>query len=361
MAGDAAVTTAAATVSPAQHKWDRIYEHRQIGEDAYPGILDDAEHLLPTRGRALDLACGAGAASIFLARRGLEVTAWDISAVAIGKLGYHAARHGLPIRAEVVDIGQTPIPQEGFDVIVVSRYLERSLCARLSQALRPGGLLAYQTFTIEATDVLHMNPAYCLVRGELLGLFHDLRPLLYREDALVGNTSSGLRNEARLVAQKRIPMPGFFAEWVRHSIDGNDPAALSRVIERHRRRLANLDDASAPSSDRIETADAVVVPDGQSPSVRAVVYPKGNFVLPTDMTEPALHRLGRIVEVVEESLQLAGGTTGCRSFIPHPADCRTRRLHVVVDSGLHVVDETTRQMLWHEVGARIRECEGLLA
>ena len=178
---------------------------------------------------------------------------------------------------------------------------------------------------------------------------------------LLPSTSSGIRNEVRPIAQKRIAIPRFFAEWMRHAIDGNDPTALSRVIERHRRRLASLDDASHSFFGRIETADAVVVPDKQSPMVRAVVYPKGHFVLPTDLTEPALQRLGRIVEIVEESLQLAGGAEACRSFIPPPADCRTRCLHVVVDSGLHVVDETTRQMLWHEVGERIRACEGLPA
>jgi hypothetical protein len=38
----------------------------------HPNILDDAAHLLPTRGPAFDRACGTDATSIFLARRGLD-------------------------------------------------------------------------------------------------------------------------------------------------------------------------------------------------------------------------------------------------------------------------------------------------
>src|SRR5882724_1266274 len=51
--------------------------------DAWPQVLVENVHLLPTHGRALDVACGLGAGSIFLARHGLKVVAWDISPVAI--------------------------------------------------------------------------------------------------------------------------------------------------------------------------------------------------------------------------------------------------------------------------------------
>ena len=319
---------------------------RNVGADPHPGILDDVTHLLPVRGRALDVACGTGAASIFLARHGLEVVAWDISPIAIGKLRIFAARHELAIEPEVVDIAQARIPQEAFDVIFVSRYLERSACAGLSRALRPGGLLVYQTFSIEALESApHMNPAYCLVRGELLNLFHDLQPVLYREDALVGDTTRGLRNEARLVAQRRYAAPGFFVDWVRRVTDGDDPAALSRAIERHRRRLAALDDPlgpwmeSAPAARDngrclFEDTDVVVVADGQAPTLRALVHPKGNLVLPTDMPHASVCRLGRVVDVITQAFRQVADARHCRSWIPHPDDCSTRRLHVVVDSDL---------------------------
>jgi SAM-dependent methyltransferase len=188
-----------------QRKWDGIYESRDVEHDSHPAILDEAEHLLPARGRAFDLACGAGGGSVFLARRGLEVRAWDLSGVAVRKLQDFAAREGLSISAHAVDVTATPLPESAFDVVLVSRFLERGLCADLARSLRPGGVLLYQTFGIEAAaGEKRMNPAYCLQRGELLRLFAGLQPLMYREEGLAGDCTRGLRGEVRLVAQRAI-------------------------------------------------------------------------------------------------------------------------------------------------------------
>src|SRR4030095_9487273 len=148
------------------------------------------------------------AAAIHLVRHGLEVVAWDVSPVAVGKLRAFAQEHGLPIVAQVVDVTEVPIEACSFDVIHVNRFLDRRVCSALSHALRDEGMLFYQTFTIEAPDTApHMNPDYCLMRGELLGLFHELQPVVYREDALLGDTARGLRHEELLVAQQRRPVP----------------------------------------------------------------------------------------------------------------------------------------------------------
>jgi len=45
--------------------------------------LTQNQHLLPSQGTALDLACGQGGNSQLLAKAGLDVLAWDSSAVAI--------------------------------------------------------------------------------------------------------------------------------------------------------------------------------------------------------------------------------------------------------------------------------------
>ena len=189
-------------------KWDRTYAEKEIAADRPPRILEECAHQLPRHGKALDMACGLGAGAIFLARRGLYVTAWDISPVAIEKVTHYARGHDLPLTAEVVDLAQAQIPTQTFDVIHVTRFLLRDRCSDLVRALRPGGLLCYQSFSIEALNATpHKNPAYCLLRGELLALFHELRPVYYREDVDLGATSPELQNEVLLVAQKRSPLP----------------------------------------------------------------------------------------------------------------------------------------------------------
>lgn len=83
----------------------------------------------------------------FLARCGLSTQAWDQAAKAINLLDTWRQLQGLPnLHPRVVDIEHTPLPVEQFDVIVVSRYLQRALFKPIANALKPGGVLYYQTF-----------------------------------------------------------------------------------------------------------------------------------------------------------------------------------------------------------------------
>jgi tellurite methyltransferase len=188
-------------VSRDADKWDVRY--RDTAETPPARVLMENVHLLPSRGRALDLACGLGANALVLAAHGLETLAWDSSAVAIEKLRSLARARGVLIQAAVRDVVRQPPEPRNFDVIVVSHFLDRNLTAHLIAALRPRGLLYYQTFTrTRIADSGPHNPAYLLEDGELLAIFASLQPLVYREEGRVGNTRSGFRGQAMLVACK---------------------------------------------------------------------------------------------------------------------------------------------------------------
>lgn len=186
-------------------KWDRIYS--QPGHEACSPaqVLVDNAFLLPEAGEALDLACGLGANAIFLAQRGLAVTALDISSVAIEKLTAHAALQGLNINAYQQKIDCHSLAESKFDVIVVSRFLDRALSDAIIGALNPAGLLFYQTYTREKAG-RHgpNNPDYLLAENELLDLFSPLRVVFYRDNGLIGNKNLGLRGEAQFIGQKHI-------------------------------------------------------------------------------------------------------------------------------------------------------------
>jgi SAM-dependent methyltransferase len=184
-------------------KWDARYSEGDAADTRPCAVLERFQHLLPSAGSALDLACGLGGNALLLAARGLETLAWDRSPVAIAKLGRHAAERGLPLRAEVRDVQMQPPAPGSFDVIVVSYFLERDLAPALQDALRPGGLLFYQTWTREAVDDRGPgNPVFRLGPNELLSLFSRLRVITYREEGLFGDPAQGLRNEAWLVAAR---------------------------------------------------------------------------------------------------------------------------------------------------------------
>lgn len=192
--------------SSQREKWDARYrEAQEIGQATR--VLRENLHLLPRSGRALDLACGLGANALLLAAQGLEAHAWDLSEAAVARVREQARAMRLPVRAEVRDVVAQPPTPSSFDVIVVSRFLDRSLTAHLIEALRPGGLLFYQTYTLARIDDSGPgNPEYRLKNNELLALFAPLRILVYQEEGLVGDLGRGFRNEAMLVAQKREAM-----------------------------------------------------------------------------------------------------------------------------------------------------------
>jgi SAM-dependent methyltransferase len=173
-----------------------------IGEA--PRVLQENLHLLPCGGDALDLACGRGAGALLLARQGLQVEAWDISEVAIERLLGEARDQGLSnLHVQVRDVIQRPPEPARFDLILVSFFLERALAPRLSDALRPGGLLFYQTFArVAVSSCGPSNPAFRLEDNELLRLFPDLKVRFYREEGLLGDLDAGCRDIAMLVAQK---------------------------------------------------------------------------------------------------------------------------------------------------------------
>ena len=189
-------------MSERQSRWDRRHaEAEGIGEPAL--ILGRYGHLLPREGDALDLACGRGASALFLARRGLATSAWDLSPVAIERLRGAAASAGLAIDAQVRDLVARPPRPGSFDVILVSHFLERGLAGPLMAALRPGGLLFYQTFTRERVgDAGPANPDYRLAPNELLRLFAPLRLRAYQEEGRLGDLGQGVRDLALYVGER---------------------------------------------------------------------------------------------------------------------------------------------------------------
>jgi tellurite methyltransferase len=186
-----------------REKWDRIYSLDEPGKQAPAPVLAENAFLLPTAGTALDLASGLGANAIFLAEHGLTVTALDISSTAIEKLSAYACNRRLAIEARQEAVTPASLPSSAYDAIVISRFLDRSLNDAIIDALKPGGLLFYQTFTrLKVAAEGPNNPAYLLETNELLDLFSPLRTVFYRENAAIGDIRLGLRNEAQFVGQK---------------------------------------------------------------------------------------------------------------------------------------------------------------
>ncbi|MGW0521812.1 class I SAM-dependent methyltransferase [Crossiella sp. NPDC003009] len=128
--------------------WDDLYAARPAADDPRPNstLVDLTTDLPP--GLALDLGCGSGGDSLWLARRGWQVTAVDISAVATQRLAARAQSLGLGehLHAQSHDLRES-FPSGRFDLIS-AHYLHTpfdldraSVLRTAAHALRPGGRL----------------------------------------------------------------------------------------------------------------------------------------------------------------------------------------------------------------------------
>lgn len=184
-------------------KWDTIYSQK-MDKPTAAHVLIENQHLLPSNGKALDLACGQGGNALFLHESGLDVLAWDSSTVAIQQLNERARSDAVSIDAQVRDVITLPPEANSLDVLVVSFFLDRQLCPRLIDALKPRGLLFYQTYCQDkVTEQGPRNCDFLLADNELLDLFSTMKVRVYREESLLGDHQQGWRNQALLVAEKR--------------------------------------------------------------------------------------------------------------------------------------------------------------
>lgn len=172
--------------------------------DAPASWLERHDPLLPSAGHALDVACGRGRNALWLATRGLSVEAIDRDADAVAALNTIARDLHLPVAARVVDLesGRPEIRASAYDLIVVTHYLHRPLFPALVEALRPDGLLIYETFTrAQAARGRPSNPSFLLEPGELARLVAPLTILDQREGVF------DERDVASVVAKKTTIRP----------------------------------------------------------------------------------------------------------------------------------------------------------
>jgi tellurite methyltransferase len=200
------VTPGGALTDP-RGRWNERHRARLDSEGApegpaewlamHAGLLENVNP-----GRALDVACGTGRNAVFLARRGFDVDAVDVSDVAVEHVWRTARQQGLSIEAVQMDLRRDlALPRPPYDVIVCTYFLERPLFAAMAAMVASGGLLFVETFTsAQANEAYGPSEPQLLLRpGELAGAFAGLELVKQREATL---TDGWVRHVAGIVARK---------------------------------------------------------------------------------------------------------------------------------------------------------------
>ena len=155
-----------------KERWDEKHAQNLMPQEPIKLIKEYAH--LATGKNALDIACGNGRHSRYLASLGFEVDALDISSVAIEQLQDEAHIH-----AQEVDFDTYTLEKDKYDLIVCTYFLERKLFPQMIEALNPLGIILMETFLHDAdNERTPSNPAFRLNEGELEAFFdHEMEIL----------------------------------------------------------------------------------------------------------------------------------------------------------------------------------------
>lgn len=164
-------------------EWNERYRtgeraREDIDAEPTPLLMRLADELDP--GNALDLACGAGRNTLYLAERGWKLTAVDGSEAAIEILRSRAAGRQLAINTVIADLESQAfsIQPGAWDLIAVCYYLQRNLFPAVRAGVRPGGTIiaiAHMSEEGEAPSPKRAPP------GELASYFAGWEILHVRE------------------------------------------------------------------------------------------------------------------------------------------------------------------------------------
>jgi tellurite methyltransferase len=186
----------------AKNKWNQKYKDRLLSKKPpAPNrrLLDLSAYL--NGSSAIDFASGLGANSIYLAELGYDVTAIDISDVAIDYLKEQASSRNVRISAKLADLTKesTDLTNTQYDLAVMTYFLDRSLFPCLKQTIKPDGYLFFETYyENESTKNQHISSQYKLESNELLKEFRDWKILFFEENEQEGRQTIFCQNPAEL-------------------------------------------------------------------------------------------------------------------------------------------------------------------
>jgi tellurite methyltransferase len=173
-------------------QWDARYGSVDAPAAAPPAWLAELGALMPRTGRALDLASGSGRVALWVAERGLDVLAIDISAVGLARISHPR----VAVRQQDLEL-DAQLPAAAFALVTLFNYRQPSLAAAVHAALEPGGIFVAELATVSNLE-RHAHPSrrWLAELGELEAFASGLELIRYDEDWHAD------RHTARLVARR---------------------------------------------------------------------------------------------------------------------------------------------------------------
>lgn len=208
------MSTPPAFVDAAQ-TWNRRYDSADFLFGKQPNEwLREQAHALPPAGRVLCVADGEGRNSVWLARQGFQVDAFDVADRAVDKARAFAQSEGVSVNFAVADCDGFVWPQAAYDGVaaIFVQFADPPMRARLFErivsSLKPGGVLILQGYTPKQLEYRTGGPpilSHLYTRDLLVSAFADLSIIELREyeaEVREGQGHRGLSALVGLVARR---------------------------------------------------------------------------------------------------------------------------------------------------------------
>jgi SAM-dependent methyltransferase len=160
-------------VSLAEHpdriRWNGKYGRGYVASFVPHPLAAEALAMGLPDGPVADLACGASGSALLAAGGGRKVTAVDISEIALRLLDGEARRRGLSdlITVRHADLGRLHLPPRHYALVLCAGFWDSGVFAAAAESVAPGGLLAWEAFTVEALRArAGLCADWCLAPGE---------------------------------------------------------------------------------------------------------------------------------------------------------------------------------------------------
>ena len=165
-----------------KEKWDVKYGVPEYISGKEPcEWLNNNVDCLKGKGLALDIASGEGRNAIFAAEKGYQTLAIDVSTVGLDKARALAKERGVTIETRAADLDDWKFEPNAFDLVLCFNFLDRRIFPGIRNTLKPGGLIFYETFTVDYLKYSNFKKKWVLKHNELLEVFSEFRILRYRE------------------------------------------------------------------------------------------------------------------------------------------------------------------------------------
>jgi len=166
-----------------KQKWDAKYIKKSqllLPRDASINLVNHLDKCVGKR--ALDLACGAGRNTIYLAKHGFKVDALDIAQIALDALHVELKSQNLShlVNTKLIDLDKFSEPKNSYDLVLMCNFLDRELIQKAQFSLAKDGVFIVETYMVdEKNEKENSDRNNLLEKNELKDIFADDYEILF--------------------------------------------------------------------------------------------------------------------------------------------------------------------------------------